>query len=151
MKDDKERTKYEQMEHLKALLSAEVKKLEKDLGQDAEVSQPQSALTALTLVLDVLEKHGSEIARPSLRKVNSVYQRGKSNRPDSVKITFDIVFFADSPALATNFYESFKRELGTKPWYVDFEERTNTALDDGKGIFLSGISVTVDVSKAPTS
>ena len=65
--------------------------------------------------------------------------------------TFDIVFFADSPALATNFYESFKRELGTKPWYVDFEERTNTALDDGKGIFLSGISVTVDVSKAPSS
>jgi Tfp pilus assembly PilM family ATPase len=151
MKDEKGRTKYEQMEHLKALLSAEVKKLEKDLGQDAEVSQPQSALTALTLVLDVLEKHGSEIARPSLRKVNSVYQRGKSNRPDSVKITFDIVFFADSPALATNFYESFKRELGTKPWFVDFEERTNTALDDGKGIFLSGISVTVDVSKAPTS
>lgn len=151
MKTDKERTKFEQLEHVKALLAAEVKKLEKDLGQDAEVSQPQSALTALTLVLDVLEKHGSEIARPSLRRVTSIYQRGKSNRPDSVKITFDIVFFADNPALATNYYESFKRELGTKPWYVDFEERTNTALDDGKGIFLSGISVTVDVSKAPSS
>ncbi|MFN0009664.1 MAG: hypothetical protein ACKVXR_17355 [Planctomycetota bacterium] len=148
---DKERTMFEQLEHVKALLNAEVKKLEKDLGQDAEVSQPQSALTALTLVLDVLEKHGSGTARPSLRKVTSVYQRGKSNRPDSVKISFDIVFFADNPALATNFYESFKRELATRPWYVDFEERTNTALDDGKGIFLSGISVTVDVSKAPSS
>ena len=148
---DQERSKYEQLEHVKALLAAEVKKLEKDLGQDAEVTQPQSALTALTLVLDVLEKHGSEIARPSLRKVSSVYQRGKSNRPDSVKLTFDVTFFADSPALATNYYESFKRELGARPWYVDFEERTNTALDDGKGIFLSGISVTVDVSKAPSA
>jgi hypothetical protein len=32
---------------------------------------------------------------------------------------------------------------------VDFEDRPNSALDDGKGIFLSGVSVTVDVSKAP--
>ena len=148
---DKERTKYEQLDQVKALLGGEVKKLEKDLGQDAEVSQPQSALTGLTLVLDVLEKHGSETARPSLRKVTSVYQRGKSNRPDTVKVTFDITFFADNPALATNFYEGFKRELEKQPWYVEFEERMNTALDDGKGIFLSGISVTVDVSKAPSS
>lgn len=147
---DTERTKFEQLEQVKALLSGEVKRLEKDLGQDAEVSQPQSALTALTLVLDVLEKHGSEIARPSLRKVTSIYQRGKSNRPDSVKITFDVTFFADSPALATNYYESFKRELAAQPWYVDFEDRPNSALDDGKGIFLAGISVTVDVSKAPS-
>ena len=147
---DKDRTKYEQLDHVKAMLAGEVKKLEKELGQDAEVSQPQSALTALTLVLDVLEKHGSEIARPSLRKVSSIYQRGKSNRPDSVKVTFDVTFFADSPALATNYYEGFKRDLAAQPWYVDFEERTNTALDDGKGIYLAGIAVTVDVSKAPS-
>jgi len=147
---DTERTKFEQLDHVKAMLAGEVKKLEKELGQDAEVTQPQSALTALTLVLDVLEKQGSESTRPSLRKISSVYQRGKSNRPDSVKISFDVTFFADSPALATNYYESFKRDLAAQPWYVDFEERTNTALDDGKGIFLAGISVTVDVSKAPS-
>jgi Tfp pilus assembly PilM family ATPase len=147
---DVERTKFEQLDHVKALLQGEVKKLEKDLGQDAEISQPQSALTGLTLVLDVLDKQGSEVARPSLRKVTSAYQRGKSNRPDSVKITFDVTFFADSPALATNYYEAFKRDLQSQPWYVEFEDRPNTALDDGKGIFLAGISVTVDVSKAPS-
>jgi Tfp pilus assembly PilM family ATPase len=148
--EDVDRTKFEQLEHVKALLQGEVKKLEKDLGQDAEISQPQSALTALTLVLDVLEKRTSGgLARPSLRKATAVYQRGKANRPDSVKVSFDLTFFADSPALATNFYEAFKRDLESQPWYVDFEDRPNSALDDGKGIFLSGVSVTVDVSKAP--
>jgi hypothetical protein len=101
-------------------------------------------------VLDVLEKRTSGgLARPSLRKATAVYQRGKANRPDSVKVSFDLTFFADSPALATNFYEAFKRDLESQPWYVDFEDRPNSALDDGKGIFLSGVSVTVDVSKAP--
>jgi Tfp pilus assembly PilM family ATPase len=149
---DTARTKYEQLDHVKALLQGEVKKLEKELGQDADISsQPQSALTALSLVLDVLEKKGSQVARPSLRKVSSMYQRGKANKPDSVKITMDVTFFADNPALATNYYEEFKRELQAQPWYVDFEERQNQALDDGKGISLLGIGVTVDVSKAPVS
>jgi len=146
-------SKYDQMDRLRGLLQGEVKKLEKDLGQDTEIAQPQSALTALTLVLDVLDKQGSETARPSLRKVTSVYQRARaaSNKGDNVKITFDVTFFADSPALATNFYEAFQRDLKGKPWYVGFEDRQNLALEDGKGINLQGISVTVDVSKAPPS
>jgi Tfp pilus assembly PilM family ATPase len=144
-------TKYEQMERLRGLLQGEVKKLEKDLGQDTEVAQPQSALAGLTLVLDVLEKLGTETTRPSLRKVTSVYQRARtsSNKADTVKVSLDVTFFADSPAIATNFYESFARELRSKPWFVNLEERPNQALEDGKGIFMAGLGVTVDVSKAP--
>jgi Tfp pilus assembly PilM family ATPase len=146
-------SKYDQMDRLRGILQGEVKKLEKDLGQDTEIAQPQSALTALTLVLDVLDKQGSETARPSLRKVTAVYQRARtgSNKSDNVKVTFNVTFFADSPALATNFYEAFQRDLKSKPWYVGFEDRQNQALEDGKGIWLEGISVTVDVSKAPPS
>lgn len=144
-------TKMDQMTNLRRQLETETKKLEKDLGQDTEIPQPQSALSGLTLVLDVLEKQGTEVARPSLRKVVSVYQkaRGGSTKSDSIRVTFDVTFFADSAALATNFYDAFKRDLKDKPWYVDFEEHTSTPLDDGKGIFLSGISVVVDVNKAP--
>jgi hypothetical protein len=146
-------TKYEQLERLRGLLQGEVKTLEKNLGQDTEIAPPQSALTALTLVLDVLEKQGSETARPSLRKISSVYQRARAgaNKGDNVKITLDVTFFADSPALATNYYEAFQRELRSKPWYVNFEDRQNQALEDGKGIFLAGIGITVDVSKAPVA
>jgi len=144
-------TKYEQMERLRGLLQGEVKKLEKDLGQDTEIAQPQSALTGLTLVLDVLEKLGTSTARPSLRKVTSVYQRARAGaaKGDTVKVNFDVTIFAESAALATNYYEAFKRELATKPWFVGNEEHQNTPLEDGKGIYLAGIGVTVDVSKAP--
>ncbi len=143
--------KMDQLTNLRRQLEAETKKLEKDLGQDTEIPQPQSALTALTLVLDVLEKQGTDVARPSLRKVTSVYQRarGGSTKSDSVRVSFDVTFFADNAALATNFYDQFKRALKEHPWYVDFEEHASLPLEDGKGIFLSGIAVTVDVSKAP--
>jgi Tfp pilus assembly PilM family ATPase len=144
-------SKFEQMDRLRGLLQGEVKKLEKDLGQDTEIAQPQSALTGLSLVLDVLEKQGTETARPSLRKVTSIYQRARGGtvKNDTVKVSFDVTFFADNAALATNFYEAFKREMTTKPWFVSNEEHTNTPLEDGKGIFMAGIGVTVDVSKAP--
>ena len=144
--------KLDQLTNLRRQLEAETKKLEKDLGQDTEIPQPQSALTALTLVLDVLEKQGTDAVRPSIRKITSVYQkaRGGSTKSDTVRVSFDITFFADSAALATNFYEQWKRELKQgHPWYVDFEEHSNVPLEDGKGIFLSGIAVVVDVSKAP--
>ncbi|SRR5260221_6574606 len=146
-------TKYEQMDRLRGLLQGEVKTLEKNLGQDTEIAQPQSALTGLTLVLDVLEKLGTETARPSLRKVGAAYQRARvsTNKGDTVKITLDVTFFADSPTLATNFYEGFVRELKSKPWFVNFEDRPNQSLEDGKGISLAGIGVIVDVSKAPPS
>ncbi len=144
--------KLDQLTNLRRQLEAETKKLEKDLGQDTEIPQPQSALTALTLVLDVLEKQGTEVARPSIRKVTSVYQkaRGGGTKGESVRVSFDVTFFADSAALATNFYDQFKRELKQgHPWYVDFEEHSSVPLEDGKGIFLSGIAVVVDVNKAP--
>ena len=146
-------SKMDQLTNLRRQLEAETKKLEKDLGQDTEIPQPQSALTAMTLVLDVLEKQGANVARPSIRKVTSVYQkaRGGSSKTDTVRVAFDITFFADSAALATNFYDAFKRDLKDgNPWYVDFEEHASVPLEDGKGIFLSGIAVTVDVTKAPS-
>jgi hypothetical protein len=144
--------KLDQLTNLRRQLESETKKLEKDLGQDTEIPQPQSALTGLTLVLDVLEKQGTELARPSIRKVTSIYQkaRGGASKGDSVRVSFDVTFFADSAALATNFYDQFKRELKQgHPWYVDFEEHSSVPLEDGKGIFLSGIAVVVDVNKAP--
>lgn len=146
---DTERNKFEQLEQLQRLLAADVKKLEKDLGQDAEVNQPQSALEAMTLVLDVLDGLGTDKAHPSIRKVASTYQLGRSGKPDSVRVTFDITFFAQNSVAATEFYESFSNTLKAQPWYVNFESRSTEPLDNGQGIYVAGMAVIVDVSKAP--
>lgn len=146
---DTDRNKFEQLEHVQRLLTADVKKLEKDLGQDAEVSQPQSALEAMTLVLDVLDGLGTDTARASFRRVTSTYQLGRSGKPDSVRLQFDVTFFAENAVVATQFYESFSNALKTQPWYVNFESRTTDPLDNGQGIYVAGMAVIVDVSKAP--
>ena len=146
---DTERNEFEQMDHVRSLLQAEVKKLEKDLGQDAEITQPQSALRALALVLDVLDRATVEGARPSLRKVRSTYQLGRSGKPDSVRVAFDVSFFAADPVQATRDYETFRNLLAQQPWHVEFDSRPSTTLENSKGIFLQGITETVDLTKAP--
>ena len=146
---DTGRNKYEQLEQVRSLLQSEIKKLEKDLGQDADISQPQSALRGLALVLDVLERGTRDGARPSLRKVRSSYVIGRAGKPDSVKVAFDVSFFGEDAVAATQHYEAFVKALGQEPWFVGFEPRPSASLENGKGIFLQGIAANVDVSKAP--
>lgn len=146
---DTDRNEFEQMEHVRSLLQSEVKNLEKDLGQDADVTQPQSALRALALVLDVLDRASVEGARPSLRKVRATYQLGRSGKPDSVRVSFDVSFLANDAIQATSDYERFVQMLSQEPWHVEFDSRPSTTLENSKGIFLQGITETVDVTKAP--
>jgi Tfp pilus assembly PilM family ATPase len=146
---DTDRNKFEQLQHVRSLLQAEIKALEKDLGQDAEVSQPQSALRALALVLDVLDKSTLDGARPSLRKVRSTFAPGRSGKPDSVKVQFDVTFFGTDSIAATEDYESFRKALEQEPWHVEFQARPSATIETGEGIVLTAIAEIVDVSKAP--
>lgn len=146
---DGDRNRFEQMQQVKRLLANEVTNLEKELGQDAEISYPQSALAAATLVLDVLEKGGDAMGRPSLRKVQATYQAGKGAKPDSVKVVLELSFFADNQSAATANYEAFRSALKSSPWCVEVEERPTKALENGKGISIASLPITVDVSKAP--
>lgn len=148
---DSDRNRFEQMQQVKRLLGNEVTNLEKELGQDAEIAYPQSALAGATLVLDVLEKGGDAMGRPSLRKVQSSYQAGKGGKPDSVKVVLELSFFADNQSAATANYEAFRSALKTSPWCVEVEERPTKALENGKGISIASLPITVDVSKAPRS
>jgi hypothetical protein len=149
LETETDRTHFEQMQRVKQLLSNDVVKLEKDLGQDKDITQPQSALRGLALVLGVLENEGTETGRPSLRKVTSSYQLGRSGRPDNVRISFDISFFGSDAVAATEYYERFVRDLKAEPWIVDVESKANDALENGQGISVQGMAVVVDVTKAP--
>src|SRR5262249_39562677 len=69
--EETEDTTFDQMKHVRNLLQQDVTRMEKELGQDTEITQPQSALRALALVLDVLEDQAGEKGRPSIRMVRS--------------------------------------------------------------------------------
>lgn len=146
---DTDRNRFEQLQEIRRLLNIEVKKLEKELGQDAEISYPQSALAGATLVLDMLEKGGEQMGRPSLRRVRSTYHSGqRGGKADSVEVTMDITFFAENQSDATANYEAFRTALKQNPWCVEVEERPTKALENGKGIAVASLSVQVDVSKS---
>ena len=147
---DPDRTRYEQLVWIEKMLKQEVLQLEKDLGRDTGIVQPQSALHALTLILVELDKlseqHG---ARPSLRKLSSSYQVGRSGKPDSVIVKLDMTFFAESAFVATQQFEQFKEQIGSQPWAETPESRSTDPLEDGKGIYLPGLTITIDLSKLP--
>ncbi len=147
---DEELTKYQQVKDVKTAIDAEVKKLEKDLGQDAEVVQPQSALMAMVLVLEVLEHASSEDARPSIRRIRATYQNGRQAKPDKVRLAIDFSIFADGQLGSTQMLDRFLNEVNSKPWIASqAEPRHADALDNGKGSYIENQIIEVDVTKAP--
>lgn len=146
--DDPERNRLEQLMWIRQMLRNDVAGLEKELGRDGEVQQPQSALRAMELVLDVVERNKDVIRRPSIRSIRGTYQPGRGGKPERVRVQMDITFFGDSTLAATQDFERFKDLLTGKPWYVDFEDKRSEPLDDQRGIYKSGIVIEVDVSKA---
>lgn len=147
---DTDRNPYEQLGRMQRILEDENKKLEKQLGQDAEVTQPQSALTGLVLVLGVLEKGLNDQNRPSLRKAQATYTPPRAGKSDHVHVVFDVSFFADNSVTATQNYENFIRDVEAEPWCQGkVDRRSTTTLDGDKGIFVQGLPIDVDVSKIP--
>jgi Tfp pilus assembly PilM family ATPase len=132
---DTGRNKFEQLQYVNGQLKN-------------EITQPQSALVGSTLVLGVLEKQMSDQNRPSIRKLQSTYTLGKQGKGDYVRVQMDVTFFADDPVQATQNYEDFIKALQAQPWCTNFERRPSSTLENSKGIFVAGIGIDVDVSKA---
>jgi Tfp pilus assembly PilM family ATPase len=147
---DKEvgRNKFEQLQHVTRLIQDDVKKLEKDLGQDAEIKQPQSAFVGMNLVLDVLAKQWKDDVRPSMRSVQATYQAGKANKADHVKVDLNMSFLSSSSLNATQAFEEFERDIRGQPWLMEFKSTSSDPVEGGKGIYLSNVTIDVDVSKA---
>ena len=136
----------ESLQSMRATLQEKVLALQRELGQSSDVTQPQSAFVASNLVLGVLEQNQKRW-QPSLRKVDAQYQEGRGDRGDSVKVTLDVTFFAANVLSATQNYEEFQRALAEHDWFVEFESKRSEPLENGRGIFVQGAPITVDVSK----
>jgi hypothetical protein len=146
---DTERTTFEQIARLRFMLNRDIEKLEKELGKGSDISQPQSALRGLAAVLSVFERNAATIGRPSFRKLTATYQPARgASKTESVRVTLNLTFFAESSLEATQNYENgFIRDIESQPWTVEVKRPQSETLENGQGIYLEGLSVVVDVSK----
>jgi Tfp pilus assembly PilM family ATPase len=143
---DDQRTKFEEIQRIRKLLNDEILRLSKELGQVSEIEQPQSALTAATLVMDVISSMG-ESARVGIRRFEAAYQTSAANREDYVMITMDADFFGESSYEATRAYNQFESLIKSKPWCMEFQGKSSKSLDGDKGIQVDGLSIQVNADR----
>ncbi|MBK8180232.1 MAG: pilus assembly protein PilM [Planctomycetes bacterium] len=149
---DPDRTRLEQLKRVYNLLTIEVDKLDKALGNTGEVTMPQSALEALTLSLGVMTELGEEqVGRVGIRKVKSQYLPGRSTGADKVEVAIDFTFFAADSVTATQNFERYCGELRKKPWVIEVEQGGSKSLADNpadnRGIYTESFKVRCDLSK----
>lgn len=143
------RSRLEQMRYVRNQLRNEVALLDRELGNTGEITQPQSALEAGTLVLTTLSELDPADGRPALRRVESKYLFARSGGTDSVEVTLDLTFFADDAVTATRNSERYQQLLRDKPWVLRVEARGSKEFAEGDvtGVSLDGFTVVCDLSK----
>jgi hypothetical protein len=143
-----EREPYGQLVHIRDLLKKEIDRLRKELGQDSQITQPQSALEGLSLVLGVLSSMGEEqVGRVGLRELQADYMAGRAGKADTVSVRLVMSFFAEDDLTATRHYNDFVNELSAQPWCVEVPARETKPLPGGNGIDVPGLNATLDLSK----
>jgi hypothetical protein len=142
-------TRLEQLQQIEAELKRRVAKLNMELGNTGEVTQPQSALEALTMVTCVIDDLKDEIGRVALRRVSATYAAARAGSSDEyVSVNLDLTFFNDSAKDATDAFERLSSELRSKPWVKEVISKSNSELPaDTPGIYADGYTVVVDTSK----
>ena len=145
-----ERTKFEELMRIRALLKIEIDRLGKELGRVSEIKQPQSALTATALVMDQFAALGPD-ARIGIRRVEANFQGQQGNKEDYVVVTVDADFYGATPLEATRLRETLEGKTKEQPWCLDFEGKSSKPLDGGKGIQVDGLTIQVNVDRAPSS
>jgi len=143
---DEARTKFEEIQHIKKLLNDEIGRLSKDLGQVSDIRQPQSALSAATVVMNEFSSMGED-ARIGVRQFEANFQKGSGTKEDSVIVKLDADFFGANSLEATNLYNRLEKQVKGQPWCIAFEGKSNKELQNGKGIQADGITVQVNVDK----
>jgi len=142
--------RYEQLGFILSLIKAENDKLKRQLGEGSDLTQPQSALRALTLVLDVLAQGEDKYGRTSLRGLKANYSSG--GKQEHVVVDLTLAFVADSTVVATAHYEQFYTDLEDYPWFLELKRPQSEAIleDQGaeRGAYLQGLTIKVDVTAA---
>jgi hypothetical protein len=146
---DAERTKMQELRNIENLLTIEIDKVKRQLGQISEVVQPQSALEAMTTVLALIDRNKEDFGRVGLRGLTADTQESRSGQDAYVVVKLDIDFFAENDVQATKNYNALQTALEAQPWCREFERKPNKTLDDNKGIYVEAMTIQVDTTKIP--
>ncbi len=129
-----------------ALLRREVADLKIELGADASLKQPQSALVGAHLILDLLDQH-KDTWRPSIRKLEATtLNMAKSSQDEYVRIKLSMVLLAENAQTAASNYEALLTELSQQPWYKSHTRSNVVTLNNDQGLFIDNMPIDVDVS-----
>ncbi len=142
---DTTRSKFEELQEIKRQLFIEVDKLKRELGQVGDIKQPQSALRAATLIMNVIDESKGELGRFAIRGIEANYQQGNQRQPDSVEVRLDMDFFAESDVEASRHYNSLQRAIQGQPWCLEFPDRPTKPFEGGQGLSVDGITIQVNL------
>ncbi len=143
------RNRYEQLVYVRSSLQDHQRELQKQLGHDTEQQQPQSALKALTLVLDQIATDDDRYGRMAFHKLDADYNAATTRNGDSVTVVMDVAFFDESSAAASSNYEALINDLRDQPWCLEVDYSSSDPIDGlERGVFLPSLRVNVDVSKS---
>lgn len=141
-------TKFQEIQRVRSLLVDEIDNLQRELGQVSDIKQPQSALRAMTLVMDVIYTMPEEVGRFGLRGLSADYRQGRAGSPDTVEVKLDMDFFAPDSVEATRHYKAMENAIESQAWCLGFSDRPTNPLDDGSGITVDSIIIEVNVEAA---
>ncbi|MEM7306794.1 MAG: pilus assembly protein PilM [Planctomycetota bacterium] len=144
---DLDRTKMQELRNIERLLTIELDEVNRELGRTSEVEHPQSALEALTTVLELVNGMGDEIGRVGLRQLASNTAQTKAGSEAYVQVKMDMDFFAEADLAATRHYNNFANALEDQPWCRKFERKQTKVLDGGGGIYVDGLTIEVDTTR----
>jgi hypothetical protein len=142
---DPDLTTVEALAQVKRMVQEEVVGLQRKLGQDTSVRQPQSALVGAHLVLEVLGRDRQKW-RPTIWKIDAQTQPAKSKNPEFVKVTLDLVFHAEDSTAATRAFEAFRAACKHIPGFRNMPLRGSAPLEHG-GIKVMGQVVEINVQE----
>jgi len=133
-------------------LKTRIADLNSKLGLSGEVTQPQSALEALTRVTCLMHDMSDRIGRIAIRKVMADSQPARGAEGETVLVTLDLSFYNESSTAATLAYETFKSELESQPWVrgVRPEATKEFPAEQGAGIYTDGFAIVCDLTKVPS-
>ena len=140
----------DRLEDLDFELADEIRTLRKDMGDSADVRQPQSALEGLVRLTGLMAELSTDpdgpdgIGRFVLRKVDAVYTAARTSRDDAVRVTLDLTFFADSYSQAVENFEALQRAIQARGW--QYEEPRLNPLEVGEGAFVNRFVVTMNLA-----
>lgn len=144
---DDQRTKFQELGEIRRQLKINIESLSKELGQVSEIKQPQSALSAATLVMDVIAGMGDGL-RLGIRRFEANYQHSVANKDDFVVVTLDADFFGENSLEATRAYNQLESQFKAQPWCLEFEGKSSKSLEGDKGIQMDGLTIHVNVDKS---